>query len=260
MASKHRVLGAACASAIAILALSGPAAAEEFEWSFTLGGTSDYVYRGVSQNDNDPAMQGSFDIGYGIFYAGVWASHVDENFVATNTEIDVYVGVKPEWGKFAFDFAVLGYFYPNQIFEISGGLEVNYVEFKAGVTYNFSDSLSAGVAYYYTPDYSFELGKGDTVEGNVAYVLPKCWIFEPTINAVLGYQKVENVAFPADAGDPDVDGDGFPESTQDDIIYWNAGLTLAVENFSLDFRYWDSDIDNELTDERFVFSAKVTIP
>ncbi len=76
---------------LALIAISGtaaadgyevaaPAAADEgrkFTYSFNLGATSDYVFRGVSQSDNDPALQGGVDVAYGILYAGVWASLVD---------------------------------------------------------------------------------------------------------------------------------------------------------------------------------------
>lgn len=52
-----------------------------------------------------------------------------------------------------------------------------------------------------------------------------------------------------------------------DYTYWNAGLALAIDKFTLDFRYWDSNGGpgdfcgvSDLCDERFVFSAKVTLP
>src|SRR4029078_12851159 len=40
----------------------------KFTSSFSLGVTSDYVFRGISQNDNDPTIQGGIDLGYGILY------------------------------------------------------------------------------------------------------------------------------------------------------------------------------------------------
>ena len=39
-----------------------------------------------------------------------------------------------------------------------------------------------------------------------------------------------------------------------------AGFTLAVEKFAFDFRYWDTNIDLGVYDERFVFAATVTLP
>jgi len=54
--------------------------------------------------------------------------------------------------------------------------------------------------------------------------------------------------------------------------YWygNAGLVLAVENLAFDFRWWDTNASNALSDtltcinhycsSRFVFTAKVALP
>ncbi len=49
----------------------------KFTYSFNIDGTSDYVFRGISQTVNDPAVQGGVDLGYGIIYAGAWASGLD---------------------------------------------------------------------------------------------------------------------------------------------------------------------------------------
>ena len=60
--------------------VAAPAAVDEgrkFTYSFNIGATSDYVFRGISQSDNDPAIQGGIDFGCGILYAGAWASLVD---------------------------------------------------------------------------------------------------------------------------------------------------------------------------------------
>jgi acyl-homoserine lactone acylase PvdQ len=55
---------------------------------------------------------------------------------------------------------------------------------------------------------------------------------------------------------------------KDNYWYWNAGVTLGFgDNFSLDFRYWDTNVSNTSNfcsgnvfqcDERFVGTAKVT--
>ena len=56
----------------------------------------------------------------------------------------------------------------------------------------------------------------------------------------------------------------------DSYTYWNAGLALAVEKLTFDFRYWDTDAPRTqrrlsacfsgYCDERFVFSATVALP
>ncbi len=109
-------------AALAVPASAGsmkdaPAADEgrKLTWSFNLGGTSDYVFRGISQTDNDPTMQGGLDVGYGIFYAGVWASGLDFSNIASEAqvEVDFYAGIKPVWGPATFDLGVIYYAYPG---------------------------------------------------------------------------------------------------------------------------------------------------
>ena len=249
-----RSLRSACFAGLALAGVSAPALAEdrEFSWSANIGGYSDYIFRGFSQSGEKPEVQGSVDIAYGILYAGVWASGVDEDFTSTDKEIDVYVGVTPAWGKITFDFAVLGYFYPDQDTVISEGLDANYVEFKAGAKFAATEQLTVGVVYYYSPDYSFEAGNAHAVEGSLAYALPTVGIFSPVINGAVGWQQIET---------GDFDGNEFNNSADDAYVYWNAGLVLTVDKLTFDFRYWDTDVTNDgLADERFVFSAKVVLP
>src|SRR4029078_12855020 len=108
-------LAALCGAAgLALFAICGTAAADGYEvaapapadegrkftYSFNLGATSDYVFRGISQNDNDPTIQGGIDLAYGILYAGAWGSGI--NFQAAfndaDLEVDWYGGIKPTWG------------------------------------------------------------------------------------------------------------------------------------------------------------------
>ena len=64
----------------AALAQTTPAAAAapESEFTFTgnLGLYSQYVFRGISQTNEKPAVQGGFDLGHKSgFYVGTWASN-----------------------------------------------------------------------------------------------------------------------------------------------------------------------------------------
>ena len=78
---------------VALLATAGTAVAEG-EWSGNVAITSDYVWRGISQTDEDPAIQGGFDYANGMFYAGTWASNVDFGDDSdTNIEVDFYGGL-----------------------------------------------------------------------------------------------------------------------------------------------------------------------
>lgn len=267
-------LAALCgAVGLALFAISGtaaadgyevaaPAAADEgrkFTYSFNIGGYSDYVFRGISQTDNDPTIQGGIDIGYGIFYAGWWASGVD--FEAGNNdakvEMDWYGGIKPTWGPATFDFGVIYYAYPGEgpITPVDYP-QLNYVELKAGVSGTIHEKLALGGYIFWSPDYFAETGSVWTFEGQAGYTFHQIGVFTPTINGVVGYQT---------GGDSYDLWNGFGE-----YWYWNAGLALAVDKLIFDFRYWGTDASNavsdgltcinDLCDGRFVFSAKVVLP
>ena len=61
----------------ALLASSGLFADEtsDIEVSANIALTSNYIWRGMTQSDDSPAVQGGFDLGYKGFYAGVWIEH-----------------------------------------------------------------------------------------------------------------------------------------------------------------------------------------
>jgi uncharacterized protein (TIGR02001 family) len=250
--------------------VAAPAPVDEgrkFTYSFNIGITSDYVFRGVSQSDNDPAVQGGADISWGILYAGVWASMVDFNDAPpANAEVDWYGGIKPTWnspfGTINMDFGVIYYTYPGANPGFVPGLgDPNYVELKAGYSWSaLHPSLVTGTTVYWSPDYVYETGSVWTIETMAAWTLGKFGPLTPVVNGVLGWQK----------GDTN---DGYFvnfNQTDDEYYYWNAGLNLAVENISFDFRYWDSNIGGDAAglicgaeafcDVRFVFAVKVVVP
>ena len=269
MAESRKVTKLLGAAGAALFALSGAALADgyegsikdapakperEFTYSFSLTGTSDYVFRGVSQTDNDPTIQGALNVGYGIFYAGVWGSGLDWATGAgadteAEIELDYYAGIKPTWGKATFDFGVIYYNFPGSTDSLLFGSFDN-IELKASVSGEVFDKLTATGTIYYAPGYNdFEF---KVYEGTLAYALPTFHSLTPTISGTYGYQ----------------DADG--PRTVIDYSYWNAGLTVAVEKIAFDFRYWDTDLNadeclnnffgGETCSERFVFSATVTLP
>jgi uncharacterized protein (TIGR02001 family) len=275
-------LAVACAT---LLAFAGAAAADGYEsapappppadegrkftFTFNIGATSDYVFRGVSQTDNDPTIQGGADLGYGILYAGVWASGLDfggtvlpGDGLDAQTEIDWYGGIRPTWqsplGPMNLDFGVIYYTYPAATDFLA---ELDYVEFKAGYSWSvLHPKLTTGTTVFYSGNYFGSTGPVWTIETMAAYELPKAWVFVPVVNGLLGWQKGKwedgyTLNFPG---------------TDDEYYYWNAGLALTVEKITFDFRYWDTNIGADaggpicgrenLCDERFVFSAKVVLP
>ncbi len=271
MSNTATLLRTAACAAISLVALAGSALADgepglkdapvetgrQFTYAITIGGTSDYVFRGISQSDEDPAFQAAVDISYGILYAGIWGSGIDfGDTVDENAEIDLYAGIKPVWvapiwGPVTFDLGAIYYWYPGT----TDDPELDYVEVKAGysVASPWIKNLTTGTTVYWTPDNTGETGEVVTVETAAAYALPQMWLFTPTISGVFGTAYAEDRIF-----------DNF---TEDQYTYWNAGIALSVEKFTFDFRYWDTDMSEAACngpvfqcDERFVFSAKVVLP
>ena len=172
-------MGSFSAAALA----SDPTPAPEdrkFTYSFNIGGTSDYVFRGVSQNKENPAIQGGIDLTYGIAYFGLWASNIDfgkngDLSKQVSTELDIYGGIKPVWGPATFDLGVIYYSYPgaNDNGKGNGTIQVfdqNYVEFKAGVSGAFIpqlDKLTLGGTVFYSPEYQGKQGEVWRCEGEV---------------------------------------------------------------------------------------------
>jgi uncharacterized protein (TIGR02001 family) len=204
-------------------------------------------------SDNDPAAQGSIDMTYGIFYAGAWATTLDTDpygFTQGPAEVDLYAGIKPVWGPVTFDFGSVLYLYPGESND-----NYTYVELKAGASMEILKGLTAGGIFWYTPEQS-NYYDGYAVEGTLAYALPQMGIFAPSVSGLIGYAENSEGA------------DYDPAYSEYDYVYWNAGVTLGVEKFSMDFRYWDTNISGDgnfyapeyLADERFVFTAKVTLP
>jgi uncharacterized protein (TIGR02001 family) len=280
MAESRKVTKLLGAAGAALFALSGAALADGYEgsikdapadegrkftYSFAITGTSDYVFRGITQTDNDPTIQGAINVGYGIFYAGVWASGVDFDAISNDGEIeaDWYGGIKPVWGPLTFDFGIIYYSYPGATYT-AGGVDLNYVEYKAGVSGSPITNLALGATVYYSDDSYSSTGEVWTVEGTAAYTFHTIGPFTPTISGVVGHVEGDDPAYLA--------FNGF-----DSYTYWNAGLALAVEKLTFDFRYWDTEgaensvstggapgafftCANNYCGERFVFSATVALP
>jgi uncharacterized protein (TIGR02001 family) len=210
---------------------------------------SEYVFRGVSQTAEGPAIQGGFDATCGLFYAGVWASNLDWGVSnagdnAANIEIDLYAGIKPKTGPVTWDLGVIYYAYPNSAQPAAvgaGNFEANYVELKVGASGEvWKDGTLSGTVFY-SPDYQYETGAVWTLEASFAQVLPKFGMFTPTFSALIGYQAGDDATYNLRIANGD-----------DNYLYWNVGLTLGfLEKWSVDFRYWDSNLGDNTGGEAF---------
>lgn len=132
---------------VSLFMLAGIATAQA-EVTGNLGLTSDYRFRGVSQTQNAPAVQGGVDYTHASgFYAGNWNSSVSSQ-VYTNgagIESDLYAGMKKNFLGFTVDVGSYNYFYPRATNGTSTDFDTNelFVGVSRGpVTVKASQSLS----------------------------------------------------------------------------------------------------------------------
>jgi uncharacterized protein (TIGR02001 family) len=106
---------------------SGAAYAQKApEPDYTLTGNigifSQYIFRGLTQTDQQPALQGGFDYAHKSgFYVGTWGSNISwlrdfGNYSSGGSlELDIYGGYKGTFGKsdFGYDVGLLYYWYPG---------------------------------------------------------------------------------------------------------------------------------------------------
>ncbi|MEE8055529.1 MAG: TorF family putative porin [Gammaproteobacteria bacterium] len=137
---------------------------------------TDYVFRGISQTNEDPAIQGGFDYGFDFsepaaFYAGVWASNVEFNenagvaipFNEATIEIDFYGGFNGQIMGADWDVGGLYYFYPSS----PGTLSFDYGEAYGSLGYAFGP-VDAKAGLNYSPDYYGAAGDATWLYGELA--------------------------------------------------------------------------------------------
>ena len=171
---KLKQLSALCLAASALTA--APAMAFETGTSLPLVGdietsasvalSTDYMWRGVSQTDQEPAISGSFDVGTSSgVYAGAWASNVDFdlNGDQAHIEIDAYIGYANEIGDtgIGYDVGFMRYFFPGtdggDWNEYYAGLSYSHFGLKVSHTEDFGGSDEAATHYHLTFNYGLPM-------------------------------------------------------------------------------------------------------
>src|ERR1700692_2246375 len=111
--------GSAFAADMAVKAPKAPPPAPFDPWDIAFGSAvmNDYIFRGVTQSNHNPSVAAYFEPRYNInkdlqLYIGTSTESISfANRAAA--EIDVYGGIRPTFGAFAFDFGLWGYLYPG---------------------------------------------------------------------------------------------------------------------------------------------------
>ncbi|UXI69140.1 TorF family putative porin [Tahibacter amnicola] len=227
--------------AIAGIALAGTAAAQEessspHKFAFTAAITSDYVFRGVSQNQEDPAIQGGVTYSHESgFYAGVWGSAVD--FTPDNAdyddgadmEVDTFIGYN--WGineDWKLDLQFIRYNYPGT----EDGYDYDYNELLTKIIFKENYSLLVG--------YSNDVFATD--ETGIYYGLSGSWELphEFILSATLGHYDLD---------------DSYDHSYTETVL----GVKRTWGHFTVALSYSDTsgggeDIFGKLADDRVILT------
>ena len=231
-------------------------AADEGGFALTgsVGFYSDYLYRGISQTDNDPAIQGFLEPSYKFsdafqIYLNVWGSNVE--FADASIEIDVTPGLRGTvFGGLMYDVNVIYYWYPgannNQDFE--------FIEPGVSLAYDFGFVIPK-VGFRYSPEFFADSGDAYFAYGEVQ--VPLTFLsteiagkpFTVSLFGHLGHQWIqENSTFGAK-----------------DYLEWNAGVSVGAFGLTFNIGYYDTELSKsecfggtKLCEGRFVGSVSAS--
>ncbi len=272
------ISGSALAADMPVKAMKAPPPPPFDPWDVAFGSAimSDYVFRGVTQSNHKPSVAAYFEPRYNInkdlqLYAGVAGESISfANRAAA--EIDVYGGIRPTFGAFAFDFGVWGYLYPGGTCYYGAGAvtdtagnalsaeciantltnfnvakkDASFFEVYGKVNYTINENWQFGLNEYYSPNF---LNTG--AWGNYTSITGK-WTAPSTFFGASGFGMYVSGEFgrqwfgTSDSFYGVVQLPGFPNYTagipEPSYNTWNIGVGFTYKVFTLDLRYSDTNL------------------
>lgn len=200
--------------------------------SGNIGVYSQYIFRGLTQTDRKPALQGGFDYAHSSgFYAGTWMSNVSwlRDFGGYSDggslEADLYGGFKGTFGKsdFGYDVGLLQYLYPGTV--VPGGTKADTLEVYGALSWKWlSAKYSQSVG-------NKTFGVADS-RGTWYLDLTATVPVTDKLSAVVHYGKQK---FKGDAAP------GVSNDTNASYEDWKLGLSYSLPNdFTLGAYYTDT--------------------
>ncbi len=227
---KATALAASLAPAMGLAELTG-----------NVGVTNNYIWRGVTQTGDKPAVSGGIDYAHESgLYAGTWISNV--NFSGApgsggdGYEQDYYAGFSGSSGDFSYDVGYIYWDYPTS----TAATDSDFGEVYGSVGYDF---ISVQVNYT-TNSQVEEDAVDDFSEGDIYY---KATADFPLTDDGLG------LSLTAGAYAFDDDGESTGPNTEADFNYthYNAYLTKGDFSFGVEGNDKEDSSDNR---QRFVVS------
>jgi uncharacterized protein (TIGR02001 family) len=184
--------------------------------------TDDYIYRGISNSDGGPAVQGGIDYYNDLgIYAGIWATTMDFQYAEDNPkyEFDVYGGISGEFKGLGWDVGFLRFVYP----QAPDSYNLDAHEWHIGLSKAVNDIYIAA-AYHYSPDYS-GAGRSHYVETNIDIPLP--YDFNLALHA--GRQTFT-----------DNEWYGMPDYTD-----WRVAVSRDIAGFDVELGWTDTNVNDD---------------
>lgn len=197
---------------ILALLLGGAGTAATAEVSGLVAVGSDYVWRGISQTDNQIALIGELDYEHASgVYAGVWASNVDFGPGDPSLELDLYAGYARELDNgIYYDVGVVHYEYPG-----AGDIETE--EYYLGVGYG-----GVNLVLNYTDDYFGSDASAWYLKLDAEFAVPG----EMTLVLHAGRS----------------DGDHFDLAGNTAYTDYRVGVSRDIVGLTLELAYTDTDL------------------
>jgi uncharacterized protein (TIGR02001 family) len=270
------VAGSAMAADMPVKALKAPPPPAFDPWDVAFGGAimSDYIFRGVTQSNHKPSVAAYFEPRYNVnkdlqLYVGVSAESISfANRAAA--EVDVYGGIRPTFGAFAFDIGVWGYLYPggtcqfgaltdtagNPVgadcaanFLANGNVmkkDVSFFEVYGKVNYTINDNFTVGANEYYSPNFLNTGAWGNYASITAKYTAPSTIFGSSGVGMYVSGEFGRQWFGTSDSFYGVTQLAGFPNYTagipEPSYNTWNIGIGFTYKVFTLDLRYSDTDL------------------
>ena len=182
---------------------------------------SQYRFRGISQSDNKPVVQGAITVSHSSgFYISTWGSSASAGNSAVNiggTEIDVYGGFSHALGDSGFtaDVGVYGYIYP-------GATGLNYYEVYGNLLKTIGP-VNAKVGVYFAPNQKNTFKDSTYVYGELSTAIPNTPI---TLHSHLGHT-----------------GGGFNYTKE--YIDYTVGASASYKNLTFDVSWVGTNVSRK---------------
>lgn len=237
---KKRIIAAAVLAASPLLGAKVAMAEGELPISANISIVSDYAFRGISQTEQRPALQGGLDWEHDSgFYLGFWASNVSWlNDLDLNTknslETNLYGGYATSIGPIGIDVGLLQYYYPGNYgstYKASGAKKPHTLEGYVGLSWEF-------LSFTYSRSFTNLFGL-DKSKGSNYYDLSA------------SYEIMDGLTLDAHYGYSDIKGAG-----NDNYKDWKLGVTKSYGGFDFGLHYTDTDIKgSNIADDRVILSV-----